>query len=136
MKFHLPQNLSSWSQNFQNVRDDLRAELLRYYFRLGGRTDLFFTEEKIPEVGTKIKDYPRVSYLWHLEFEVKSMGVQGPNYSNIVRVTNGDNYGAAGNRYPAIFVKQARSLIFKQETVRDGFIHRISQCPIKNFAKN
>ena len=74
--------------------------------------DLFFSEEKIPEVGTKLKYYPTISYLWHLEFEVKSVGPQGPNYSNLIHITNGDNYGSFGSRYPAVFVKQAKGLIF------------------------
>ena len=51
---------------------------------------------------------PKISYLWSLEFEIIALGDQGPNWSNIIHVTNGENYGSPGNRYPAVFVNKGR----------------------------
>ena len=51
---------------------------------------------------------PKISYLWSVEFEIIALGDQGPDYSNIIHVTNGENYGSPGNRYPAVFVQKGR----------------------------
>ena len=63
---------------------------------------------------------PRVSHLWSLEFEVIALGDQGPNYSNLIHVTNGENNGSPGNRYPGVFVEQGRQRLMINSYVNNN----------------
>ena len=62
-------------------------------------------------VGTVLKTFYQISFIWSVEFEVKALGDQGPNWSNVFHFTNGANHGAPGNRYPAVFVEKGTQVL-------------------------
>ena len=66
---------------------------------------------------TKLRDYPRLSNVWSLDFEIMPAGVQGPQYSSIVHMTNGADLGSPGNRYPAIYVQPDRQSLAIRTTL-------------------
>lgn len=44
--------------------------------------------------------------LWSVEFEIKPLGLQGPEPSSVFHVTSGEDSGVLGTRYPAIFIAE------------------------------